>query len=77
MDKKFERMVPEPVESIKLLEVSPLKGSSATHTVYRVVFEIKVKEEGISMESGRYDWTYELTWDPQRASWLISDYGSG
>lgn len=77
MDKKYERMVPEPVESVRLLEVRPLGGSSATLRVYSVVFEIKVKGEGVSMESGRYDWTYKLTWDAQRGSWLISNYGAG
>ena len=77
MDKKYQGMVPEPVESIRVLTIRPLGGSSATRREYVVSFEIKVKGQAVSMESGHYDWSYELTWDKQRRSWLITNYGAG
>ncbi len=77
MDAKYARMDPEPVESLSVVEIAPLPGGSSGERSYRVVFEIKVKGHGVSMRSGRYDWTYYLTWDAARASWLITNYGAG
>ena len=74
MDEKYAGMAPEPVDSIRILEISALNTSS-TWRAYQVLFEIKVKGQGVSMQSGQYNWNYYLTWDAQRASWLISEYG--
>jgi hypothetical protein len=73
---KHGRTVPEPVESIRVLTLQRLENSP-TRYLYYVAFEIKVKGRGVSMESGRYDWTYELTWDERRQSWIITNYGAG
>jgi hypothetical protein len=35
------------------------------------------RHQGSSMDSGRYNWTYTLTWDGSRDSWFISNYGAG
>ena len=77
MDEKYAQMVPEPVDSIRILEIQPISSSSVTEQTYHVIFEIKVKGQGVSMQSGRYDWSYYLTWDAKRGSWLITNYGAG
>ena len=77
MDKKYAQMVPEPVDSISILEIQPISSSSLTEQIYHVIFEIKVKGQGISMHTGRYEWSYYLTWDAKRGSWLITNYGAG
>ena len=77
MDEKYAQMVPEPVDSISIIEIQPIANSSLTERTYHVIFEIKVKGQGVSMQSGRYDWSYYLTWDAKRGSWLITNYGAG
>ncbi len=77
MNGKYAQMVPEPVDSIRILEIQPISSSSLTERTYHVIFEIKVKGQGVSMQSGRYDWSYYLTWDAKRGSWLITNYGAG
>jgi hypothetical protein len=77
MDEKYAQMVPEPVDSIRLLEIQALPGSSSVERTYQVIFEIKVKGKGVSMQNGRYTWTYYLSWDEKDNSWLITNYGSG
>jgi len=68
----------EPVDSIRILSLVPNDGASTTTRVYSVSFEIKFKGgRSISMEDGRYNWTYTLSWDQTRDSWLISNYGAG
>jgi hypothetical protein len=74
MDEKFAGMAPEPVDSIRVLEIHAFNTGS-TERSYHVLFEIKVKGEGVSMQSGQYNWNYYLSWDAQRGSWLISNYG--
>ena len=77
MDEKYAQMVPEPLDSIRILEIQPISVSSPSERTYHVIFKIKVKGQGVSMQSGRYDWSYSLSWDARRASWLISNYGAG
>ena len=78
MAANYAQMAPEPVDSISILELQPIPTSLLTErTTYHVIFEIKVKGQGISMHNGRYDWSYYLTWDAQRGSWLITNYGAG
>jgi len=76
MDQKYAPMSPEPVDSIHILQIK-VSGSSATEQNYQVLFEIRVKGQGISMYSGKYQWDYYLTWDASRDSWLITNYGAG
>lgn len=77
MDEKYAQMEPEPVDSIRILNIRPISSSSTTERIYQVIFDIKVKGPGVSMPSGRNDWKYVLTWNEQRGSWLITDYGAG
>ena len=77
MDEKYAQMAPEPVDLIRILEIQPVLSSSLTERTYRVIFEIQVKGQGVSMQSGQYGWSYYLTWDPKRSSWLITNYGAG
>ena len=77
MDEKYAHMVPEPVDSIHILVIQPISSSSLTEQTYHVIFEIKVNGQGVSMQSGQYDWSYYLTWNAKRGSWLITNYGAG
>jgi hypothetical protein len=77
MDGKYTRMVPEPLDSLSVLEIQALPDPSASEKVYVVDFEIRVKGNGVSMHSGEYRWTYYLSWDDRRGSWLITNYGAG
>ena len=77
MDEKYAQMVPEPVDSLRIIQIQPIANSSLTESTYQVTFDIKVKGQGVSMQSGRYDWSYTLTWEAQRGAWLITNYGAG
>jgi hypothetical protein len=77
MDKKYSQMVPEPVDFLHILDIQAVPGTSASECTYLVEFEIKVKGEGVSMKSGKYNWTYYLSWDEKRSRWLITNYGAG
>jgi len=76
----------EPADSVTVVSVKRLDEKTArlwstgapdvTH-VYLVVFDYNPHGRGLSMERSRYIWTYTLTWDAARASWLISNYGAG
>jgi hypothetical protein len=77
MDENYAGMEPEPVDLIRILQIQPVLSSSLIERTYHVIFEIQVKGQGVSMHNGRYDWSYYLTWDATRSSWLISNYGAG
>jgi hypothetical protein len=77
MDDRYARMLPEPVESIRILELKLIPDSTSPDRTYQVSFEIKVKGRGVSMGSGQYDWTYTLSWNAKHGSWLITNYGAG
>jgi hypothetical protein len=66
-----------PAASLRLLSVERVPGGSSSRVVYAVSFEFTPKGDVVSMADGRYDWTYELTWDAARHSWLISNHGGG
>ena len=77
---------PEPVESVTVVSTKLLDEKTArlwstvtpeSRRVYLVVFDYNPRGRGFSMERGRYTWTYVLTWNTQRRSWLISGYGAG
>ena len=77
MAQKYADLAYEPVDSLRVLTIVPADGASPTRRVYAVSFEVTFKGgRSISMESGRYRWTYTLTWDATHASWLISNYGA-
>jgi hypothetical protein len=67
---------PDEVESVRLFELHLISDSSSPDRTYQVSFEIKLKKPG-SMNSGQYSWTYTLSWDANRGSWLITNYGAG
>lgn len=80
------RLAYEPVDSVRVISCSLLDektsrasspGSAETTRVYLVTFDYKPTGRGFSMAPGRYTWTYTLTWDATRESWLISNYGAG
>jgi hypothetical protein len=77
MTGNYAGLVREPVTSLRVLSVTSNDGGSPNTRVYSVDFEIKLDGHGISMDDGRYRWTYTLTWDAARDSWLISNYGAG
>jgi hypothetical protein len=78
MAAKYGRLAGEPVDSLRVVSVALADGASATTRVYSVSFDVAFKGgRSISMENGRYYWTYTLTWDATRDSWLITNYGAG
>jgi hypothetical protein len=78
MTANYARLAREPVESLRVLSVTANDGATSTQRVYAVSFDVTFKRgRSLSMESGRYKWTYTLTWDAARDSWLISNYGAG
>ena len=78
MTQNYSNLAYEPVNSLRVLTVAPAGGTSPTKRVYAVSFDVTFKGgRSISMENGRYNWTYTLTWDATRDSWLISNYGAG
>ena len=78
MAAKYGRLAREPVNSLRVVSVALLDGASATTHVYSVSFDVTFPGgRSISMEDGRYYWTYTLTWDTTRDSWLIRNYGAG
>lgn len=72
----YAHMIDEPVRSLSIVDLR-LAESSSTHCMYYVTFDFVPKGELISMESGRYNWSYDLDWDGQRQSWIITNYGEG
>lgn len=65
-------MVPEPVESLTLLETRII-SSQPLEKVYVVTFEIQVKGQGIVLPSGQYEWTFYISWDASRDEWVITN----
>jgi len=76
MDERYGHITPEPVEYVRIVELRYLPDPSSPDRTYQVTFEIKVTRPG-SMNSGQYHWTYILSWDASRGSWLITNYGAG
>ena len=76
MSAMFSNMVPEPAKSLQTVDLKQLESSSS-HCVYAVTFDFVPFGTPVSMESGRYTWTYDLNWDSQRQSWIITNYGGG
>jgi cell division protein FtsX len=76
MSSTFSNMVPEPAKSLQIVDLKRLERSSS-HCLYSVSFDFAPFGDPVSMEAGRYNWTYELNWDSQRESWIITNYGEG
>jgi hypothetical protein len=77
MDEKYIGMAPEPAKKIDIISISPISSYSKEDRYYRVIFDIEVVGEGVSMHTGRYDWNYYLRWNKISKSWLIINYGVG
>ena len=78
MTQNYSNLSYEPVDSLRVLTIAPAERASPTKRVYAVSFEVTFKGgRSISMGNGRYNWTYTVTWDATRDSWLISNYGAG
>ena len=78
MSPKYNQLANEPVESLRVLSIAPADKGSATTRVFSVSFEVKLKGgQSVSMQDGRYVWTYTLQWDERHDSWVISNYGAG
>jgi hypothetical protein len=77
MTANYTEVATEPIKSVELISITPLDNASGTKREYAVSFDIKFDGKGYSMQSGRYQWTYTLSWDATRDSWLISNYGAG
>jgi hypothetical protein len=76
MSSNHASLQPEPAASLRLLKLK-LANRTDTKALYYVVFHFVATDNIVSMTTGTYRWTYSLTWDPRRGSWIISNYGSG
>ena len=76
MSSVFYDTVPEPAKSLTIVDMQGLESSSS-HCLYSVTFNFVPLGAPVSMEAGRYSWTYDLNWDSQRQSWIITNYGEG
>src|SRR5947208_3571670 len=74
MTANYAALVSEPVDSLQVLSINSKDPASPTTRTFAVSFDIKARSPGSSVPSGRHEWTYTLTWDAKRASWLISNY---
>ena len=72
----YSNLVPEPAKSLQIVDLKRLESSSS-HCLFSVAFDFVPLGAPISMEAGRYTWTYDLNWDGQRQSWIITNYGEG
>jgi Domain of unknown function (DUF4829) len=78
MTGNYAGLAHEPVNSLRVLSVTPAPAESPGTRVYAVSFEVNFNGgRSVSMENGRYNWTYTLTWDARRDTWLIANYGAG
>ena len=77
MDAKYGHMANEPLAALHIVQLQLFSSPSSTVRTYLVIFEIVVKGKGVSMQNGRYVWTYELTYDGKKGSWIITNYGAG
>jgi hypothetical protein len=77
MDEKYIDMAPEPVKKLNVISINPISATTKEDSSYRVIFDIEVVGNGVSMRTGRYDWNYYLRWNEIRKSWLIINYGVG
>jgi hypothetical protein len=68
--------VPEPLKSLRIVSLKT-RGKNSNVQHFDVVFEIAVEGDGVSMQDGSYPWSYELTWNADKQSWLITNYGAG
>jgi len=76
MDEKYANMEPEPLESLRIVSLE-MRDRSPNVYHFDVMFEIAVEGDGVSMQDGSYPWSYELTWNADKQSWLITNYGFG
>src|SRR2546426_8275682 len=82
MTTNYTGLAREPVDSVRVLSIKLLDaktarlwstGSPEATRVYIVVFDYKPTRRGFSMAGGRFNWSYNLTWDANRNLWLISN----
>jgi hypothetical protein len=77
MTSNYARLVSEPVDSLQVLSINPQDPATPSTRTFAVSFDIKTRSPGASVPTGRHQWTYTLTWDAKKESWLISNYGAG
>ena len=74
----YSRLAREPVESLRVVSLTTSDGATPTQRVFSVSFDVAFQSgRSLSMEDGRYNWTYTLNWNAACDSWLISNYGAG
>jgi len=76
MGPTYAGLVAEPVNSLEVVKITlPTVKEPENVRRYYVTFDIEVPGQHQSMSSGRYMWEYELTWNGELNSWLITNYG--
>ena len=69
----------EPIELIRVLEITPKSSSLPDERVYSVLFDIQMEkgQEGHNLHNGQMLWSFTLTWNAIRDSWFVTNHGFG
>ena len=64
----------EPMESMQILEIELISDASPTEQIYSVLYDVQWKARE---DTNPTLWSFHLTWDANRDSWIITNYGAG
>ncbi len=75
LSSKFgQNFIFEPAESIEILEIELISDLSPTERVYSVLYDVQWQNRE---DTNPTRWKFHLTWDANRDSWIITNYGAG
>jgi hypothetical protein len=64
----------EPMVSLEILEIELISDASPTERSYSVLYDVQWKNRE---DTNPTRWSFHLTWDANRDSWTITNYGAG
>jgi len=64
----------EPMDSLEILEIKLLSDLSSTERIYSVLYDVQWTNRE---DTNPTRWSFHLTWDATRDSWIITNYGAG
>ena len=64
----------EPLKSMELLEIELISDPTPTEQVFSVLYDAQWTDQ---LDTNPIRWKFYLTWDANRDSWIITNYGAG
>jgi len=64
----------EPMYSLEILEIKLLSDLSSTERIYSILYDVQWTNRE---DTNPTRWSFHLTWDAVRDSWIITNYGAG